>query len=399
MELILSSPFFKNSKRHTRFLRYIVEKTLSGRSEEIKERSIGIEVFDRAANYDLANDAIVRVGAAEIRKRLAQYYVDEAHASELRIELPTGCYVPVFVPNGLAEATDGATQSGPSESPEAPLSIPQTAKEAASADTPQPILKRRPGLRFAIWSGAVVVLALAGAMVIYQNRPERTLEEFWAPLLEGDQVAVCIGDLNWIMQDNSDISTEPVSQLMSRRNHVGPHDVGALARLSGYLGEHRKRTTVYLADGANLTDLRAQPSVFIGGAFDNQWTKRIMSDLRFKFQLDSVHNMQILMDSQSPKHPSWSIDLGQPLSAVSRDYAVVARVKSPLTGQEDLIVAGLGPYGTTAASEFVSNPEYFRAFASQAPHGWEHKDIEIVLSTDVVDGRSASPRLIAFDVR
>lgn len=398
MELILSSPVFKNSKRHTRFLRYVVDKTLSGQCEDIKERRIGIEVFDRAANYDLANDAIVRVAAAEIRKRLAQYYVNEAHACELRIELPSGCYVPVFIPNVRAEAIAAAIPSESSALPEPSLPIPRVAIESTSQDSPQPIVKKGTGSRLALWGGALALLVLVGAVLIHQNLPERPLEEFWKPIFASDQVVLCVGDLNWIMQDNSDISTEPVNQLMSRRNHVGPYDVGALGRLAGYLGEHGKRATVYLADGANLTDLRAQPAVFIG-AFDNRWTQRILSGLRFKLQLDSIHNTQTVVDSLSPKHPSWSIALGQPLSEISRDYAIVARISSPLTGQVNVIVAGLGPYGTTAATEFVSNPEYFREFASHAPRGWEHKDVEIVLSTDVVEGRSAPPRIVAFDVR
>jgi hypothetical protein len=398
MERVLASPFFKNSKRHTRFLRYIVEKTLSGQSDDIKERSIGIAVFDRAANYDLANDAIVRVAAAEIRKRLAQYYVNDAHAGELRIELTSGSYVPVFLPPGR---TDASAPPPPTELPEISKSaslIPQEENPTVSDESSQIDLKNRYRLRFVIWSGTVAVFVLLCALLAYQHRPGQPLAEFWNPIFASDQVNVCIGDLNWIMADSADSSTEPLNQVMLRRNHVGPYDVGALATLTAYLGQHSRRIATFLADSTSLTDLRAQPSVFIG-AFDNQWTQRILSSSRFQIKIDSATHIGTVVDSQSSKSQSWAINMALPLSAISRDYAVVARVNSTLTGQADLIIAGIGPYGTTAASEFVTNPKYFREFASQAPTGWEKKDVEIVLSTDVVNGRSAPPNMIAFDVR
>lgn len=98
LDRILASSFFKNTKRHPHFLRFIIEKTLSGDAHEIKERLIGAAIFDRKASYDLASDPIVRVAAADIRKRLAQYYDQEEPGSNIRISLPIGSYVPHFIP-------------------------------------------------------------------------------------------------------------------------------------------------------------------------------------------------------------------------------------------------------------------------------------------------------------
>jgi len=93
---LLANPFFSHSKRFPSFLRFVVEQTLAGESENIKERTLGIEIFGRDAEYDTAADPIVRVTAAEIRKRVAQYYQDPAHERELRISLPSGSYIPQF---------------------------------------------------------------------------------------------------------------------------------------------------------------------------------------------------------------------------------------------------------------------------------------------------------------
>src|SRR6478672_11062900 len=96
LQRLLSHPFFSNSKRYPALLAYVVEQTLLGNAVELKERSIGIEVFGRTPTYDANADPVVRITAGEVRKRLSLYYFDSAHAGELVIELPVGSYVPVF---------------------------------------------------------------------------------------------------------------------------------------------------------------------------------------------------------------------------------------------------------------------------------------------------------------
>lgn len=96
LQRILASPSFRNSKRNTQFLRFVVEKALAGSTAEIKERLIGVEVFERPHDYDVTTDPIVRGAAVELRRRIAQYYAEPDHAGELRVELPLGSYVPLF---------------------------------------------------------------------------------------------------------------------------------------------------------------------------------------------------------------------------------------------------------------------------------------------------------------
>jgi len=63
-----------------------------------------------------------------------------------------------------------------------------------------------------------------------------------------------------------------------------------------------------------------------------------------------------------------------------------------------MVVAGLGPYGTEAASAFVSTPQYLEQVARQIPAGWEGKNIEIVLKSEVVDGKAGPPVMISSAV-
>src|SRR3954471_8566677 len=97
VEAILASPAFHGSKRCQQFLEHVCERALAGRESTLRERTLAIEVFGRQPESDLGEDTIVRVGAREVRKRLAQYYVSPDGASAgVRIDLPPGTYVPEF---------------------------------------------------------------------------------------------------------------------------------------------------------------------------------------------------------------------------------------------------------------------------------------------------------------
>src|SRR5689334_9504375 len=93
---VLSSHEFRSSKRSQDFLRFVIESTLGGRADMLKERTIGIEVFGRSTDYEPSDDATVRVKAGEVRKRLGIYYSSEGAQNPVRIELPSGTYVPEF---------------------------------------------------------------------------------------------------------------------------------------------------------------------------------------------------------------------------------------------------------------------------------------------------------------
>src|SRR5438105_1016353 len=102
------SPAFRTSARCQSFLEHLIDKSLEGQDASLKERALAVEVFGRPAEANLSEDTIVRVSAREVRRRLAQYYgSEEAASDEIRIDLPTGSYVPVIHPvtEPSAEAT------------------------------------------------------------------------------------------------------------------------------------------------------------------------------------------------------------------------------------------------------------------------------------------------------
>jgi TolB-like protein len=96
LERILESAAFANAGRLARLLRYVVERTLAGEGDQLKEYVLGVEVFDRGQHYDPRIDSIVRVEARRLRSKLDEYYRSPAAAVDVIISIPRGTYVPVF---------------------------------------------------------------------------------------------------------------------------------------------------------------------------------------------------------------------------------------------------------------------------------------------------------------
>lgn len=93
---ILASKIFSRSKRQSDFLDYVVDAALEGRQDQLKEFTLGIDVFERDDSFDPSIDSIVRVEASRLRSKLREYYDDEGRTDAVRIDIPKGHYVPVF---------------------------------------------------------------------------------------------------------------------------------------------------------------------------------------------------------------------------------------------------------------------------------------------------------------
>src|ERR1700722_9255989 len=132
---LVAYPLFTNSKRYPVLLAYIVEQALLGNAGDLKERTIGVEAFGREPNYDVNLDPVVRMTAAEVRKRLIQYYYSPEHAGELIIEMPVGSYVPLFREASPHTSVQTDTQLV-YEAPEALLQR-RVEPEARLADSPK----------------------------------------------------------------------------------------------------------------------------------------------------------------------------------------------------------------------------------------------------------------------
>jgi TolB-like protein len=131
LERIMGSGPFVHSRRRQRFLNYIVSESLAGHAERLKAYTIAIEVFDRSDAFDSNVDPVVRIEAARLRDRLREYYEGEGHSDPIRIELPKGCYAPVFQ---FQSETTNTTPQSEAATTEGPV-VKSTEVSAAFQDT------------------------------------------------------------------------------------------------------------------------------------------------------------------------------------------------------------------------------------------------------------------------
>jgi hypothetical protein len=115
LERLLKSDPFKNSKRCQILLSYLVEETLAGHGDLLKERLVGVNVFGRSPDYDTAQDPVVRSAVIEVRKRLAQFYVESGKDAAVRVDLHPGSYIPEFRVPPPTEEIPAALQQLPSK--------------------------------------------------------------------------------------------------------------------------------------------------------------------------------------------------------------------------------------------------------------------------------------------
>lgn len=149
LERIIESDVFVGSERMRRLLRFIVERTLDGRGDEIKEYVLGTEVFDRGTSYDPRLDSIVRVEARRLRAKLDEYYAGPGASDPVRIRLRPGSYVPLFE----SRPTGGEAIGGPIVHPDPPFETPAS--------------RGRRGL----WISAGLLAAMIGTVAFLAWRP------------------------------------------------------------------------------------------------------------------------------------------------------------------------------------------------------------------------------------
>ena len=394
LDRILESHQFRASKKCSRFLRHIVEAAADGRFDCLKERTLGVDVFDREPHYDTNQDPIVRGTAGEVRKRLAQYYL-EAGDSELRFSLPPGSYVPeahYVAPEGLK---------------------PAQVVLALATDPSKQTAKRRNW--FAIIGGSLAVPAVLAMCLWLLFRPS-SLDRFWAPVMGGKTLLVCMGQPqfytfypntaralnNWFAtgQDNHQLSPEinsvPLKEIVPMWDKsVALADAQAFSRLANLFIRKRKQLDLRGERFVSLSDLRGRPAILIG-AFDNDWTLSFAGELRFYFDTDEQTHAQLIRDRQRPLSTNWGlVDAWPPGKEIHNDYALVTRVVNRTTEQTIVILGGIAQYGTEAAVEFVTEPNYFEQALAHAPSNWSRKNIQVVLSTRVLSGVSGPPTVVA----
>ncbi len=413
LERILKSRYFRTAGRCRQFLQYVVERRLEGHPEQLKERTIGTEVFQRPADYATGDDPVVRVQAGEVRRRLEQFYQHEGVDSAVRIELPVGSYCPEFEWK--------ATTTGQFASP-----LTDSSDQQATKDIPHRARRFKRTTVVGVIALVAIVL-VAFSLVFHPWNRRTTLEEFWAPAFGTPQpTLICLAkgvtyrpfsslyDLyrsshpgtfqTEVERSNDPLPLDPNQNIrwgdmnLFSDYGVATGDVYAAIRISGALGQLHKTAQLRIGSDYTYQDLRNSPSVIVG-AFNNRWTMNQMSNLHFAFVEE---NSRFYIREQIPNGRTWTSQAEISPTSSSRnpqpqgtDYAIIGRLLDSRTGQFTVIAAGLTGAGTAAAGEFVSTPALLDEAFRSAPPNWQKSNSLFVVKTTVTDAVAGPPTVVA----
>jgi hypothetical protein len=295
LDLLVRDHAFRSSKRSVAFLRYVVEQTIDGSADQIKERTIGVDVFERKPSYDTNLDHVVRTAATELRKRLAIYYGEEKHRAELRIGLTPGSYIPRFTLPPYVQPVVGE-----------PEIVPDPAVATRGDRSIAAGRRSRFSLVIAL-SAALLIVGILGYGWVHR---ETAQDLFWKPVLETPgSVLLAVGDV----PDGPPIPSAtgvdgdfPTPILRATTSPTVPFaDAVTIARVVGALEANGKKVLIRRESASSFSDLREGPVVLIG-AFNNEWSLRLTHPLRYSLALDAEKHLVYIKDVKDPSSRNWS---------------------------------------------------------------------------------------------
>jgi hypothetical protein len=383
---LLKTDYFANSKRYPALLLYVVEKTLEGRSEDLKERVLGIEVFQREPDYDTNSDTIVRVTAGEVRKRLAVIYHESEFEHAVQITLPTGSYVPEFF---LTTVSDRPVPTSETDLVVSRDNSPLVPGDLSPVQPSIPIglvrYRRAAGVMLALLTVACFALFIH----LRTEANNTSVDRFWQPLrVSSTPAIICPGAVIFSTNGLKGIAQ---AEKKDEYPYTSISTTGVIANLVDLFSKYHMEYVVQPTSTITLTDMTRHPVVLIG-AYDNEWTLRLLTDLRFRFAASPERQ---IYDEMNPS-TIWVRPKVVPFKDQD-DFAIVARFHDKLTDNTVIVIAGVGKNGTEAAARFVTTPRYLDLLNQQVKD-WASKNLEIVIKTKVVDSKTGAPSIEAVHV-
>ena len=395
LERLLQSRVLQGSETLKAFLRYVVLESINNQDGHLKEYTIAAEVFGRNSDYDPRNDSIVRVQAGRLRSKIQEYYATEGKHDKVLIDLPKGHYNAVF-----------AYASG--ESVDSPA-VPELTREVAIEGTPTPLrhgqTEARPGSR-AAWITLVALFA-ACIFLLYltlkysseagrlrdseKGRTEtdaqmEVLSPLWGQFLKSDE-PILVSYSNTRFQGrpetgmkllkplDSQAPTELRSQYITD-HYTGVGEVMGVFSLSNLFSKTNHAFKVKRSLLLTWDDLKSTENIVIlGSPAENLFLRQLPQDQDFVFRIAKGENQEDKFGivNLRPKRGEESVYLNKDdaisTSEISEDYAVISLLKGLETNHRLLILAGITTFGTQAAAEYVSNPEYMKDLVTHLKAG------------------------------
>jgi hypothetical protein len=374
-ERILSSDCFRPSGTLRNLLSYLVNTTLAGSADQIKEYTLAVQVLGQPPTFDSRLNNVVRVHAHRLRDRLRKYYGQEGADSQIVVELPVGSYVPRF------------------RLKESPLPSPPSAVTPAAPDPPPPVEAKPEARRSWLLAAATVGLAaglLAGFLLSRLSHPDvaadgggadvSALLPFWRPLWTGKAPTILAlanrkflldsyGDYllyggsktgppgTW-MDTTTDVDRDAHEKLLRAGGRLqfndaitGVGEAESIHVLTEVFGLSHSRAVLRKSRLLRLDDLRTNNVIFLGSPSGHPLMSHFVSNLHYTFSDGGITDRDA-----GPNQTSFRTERDPATGALTRDFGIIAMMPGPGQNSRIVVLAGNWTYGTLGATRFVTDP-------------------------------------------
>lgn len=406
---IAASGSFSRSALLSKFLLYVCDRALNGKTDEISEHQIGVHVFGRRPGYSPGEDNIVRNYARQLRQRLDHYFEEEGRHEDLRLSIPRGKYVPVFLPQPLTGAASPAPEQASApyeETAVEPLLSPETPAEIRipTGASPRP----QHGFRWSLlFAGLLLFFAGAAAtFVMFPRAPHAPVDSshlLWTQLFNKEhQTFLVPSDDGIVMIQNLTDHSVNLSEYIDRdylsvkspykidaanmsdldaQRYTSVADLDTVLKFSRLPQASPDRFIVRYARELHMEDLKDANAILLGSSFSNPWVELFQKNLNFEFSYQPHPNDSVILNRHPlpGEAPVYANDATGPSH---RTYAVVALVPNLNDTGWVLIVEGLTMAGTQAAADILFNRDAMRPILEKATSAnGQLKPFEILIET------------------
>ena len=368
LEAAANSQTFARSAQLRAFLRYICEREMAGRGEELTEYQIAVDVLGRRKDFSLTDDSSVRNRAYELRQRLEKYYSTENPGAPIQIRIPRGGYVPYYT-----------------RRPAEPQSPDSKKVDVAPATVRQAGRRRVPAAMVALLLGAIALGAAVG-WYFTRQRPAAILREAWGPLADpSDELIISIAtNLHLVVRPHIGPYPGRMAAPENLETLYGPNrpleagarlymepvqlsvplaELAAAAMLSNMRMEFGGAYQILPESEAPAAALRGRNSVLIGTGTNSEAARALLRDL--PLTIDYTDNDQFAVyDKRKPPGQNQlfvSQTVGTPVPSVL--YGLLSVISQPDRSgkpRRTAVFSGAGSAGVQAAVEFFCSADRMR---------------------------------------
>jgi hypothetical protein len=423
---ILEGEAFRGSNRSGQFLKYIVEETISGRQENLRERILGIEIFGRLPSYDTGEDAIVRVTASDVRKRLLRHYGRSGATVDFRFSLPPGSYVPRITRERSVESHP-SFESSPSEASSRVQALTPDQTTVAAPASP-PFTGTRGNYLWPLVAAALFVSTVVLGFLLWQHvRSNSNRLAFlvpWSAIISGSNPTMIItSDPNIAeiqgftggpisLSDYANHKYVPHPELLTpeqnrfcnvilRGDKASTVDTPIVALAAGIAAERSRSVDVRGARLIQLSDIENDKNLIVlGSSRSNPWVKLFNERLDFRFEFDPSTTQEIIRNTHPRTGEAATYVATAPGWATGESYALIALLRNPNGNGRVLLIGGENGEGTEAAGKLLGDESRLRSTLAKCGlnQGATGRNFEILLHLNTLAGSPSNVDAIACHI-